>query len=364
MGALANVKNTLPAELQGVFNADDLAGDLYDGIQGGFAVISIRGSRFRIAKGGEEEVMLNEKEEPIGSLECVIVKASRNVSKIFYKAAYAEGDAESPDCWSVNGLTPDAGAELPQSKTCATCPQNVWGSKITPAGKKTKACGDNRRTAVVPLGDILNKKYDGAMMLRIPAASLADLALYGKGMAGKGFPYNAIATRIGFDTSASFPKLTFKPIRALTEEELGQVAEIAVSPTVHTILDAPVDAAPAAAEAPEPEAAVSLDFEAEVATAEATIAPSAGADIAAAAAQVEVDKKAAAAVKRKANAKAKKLAAAKAALAELEGDDDEAEPEVATTAVEPVVADAAAEPAEDAAEESLDDLLADLDSLG
>ena len=352
MSALEAVKNTLPAELQDVFNADDLAGDLYDGVQGGFAVISIRGSRFRISKGGEETVMLNENQEPIPSLECVLIKASRNVSKIYYEASYAEGDAESPDCWSVNGMTPDAGAEKPQSKTCATCPQNQWGSKITPAGKKTKACGDNRRVAVVPLGDIKNQKYDGAMMLRIPAASLADLALYGKGMASKGFPYNAIATRIGFDTSASFPKLTFKPIRALSAEELVLVAEVAVSPTVSTILEAPVDAPAPAAKAPEPEPTVSLDFEAPADDtpasaaadiAEAEVARKGMADIAEAA-----EKKAKAAAKRKATKKAKDdLAAAEAAEA--------AEEETEAVSLSPDEANA---------EESLDDLLADLDSLG
>ncbi|HAY46940.1 MAG TPA: hypothetical protein DCY55_11750, partial [Gammaproteobacteria bacterium] len=271
MGDLANIKNNLPAEIADVFNADDLAGDLYDGIQAGFAVVSIRGSRWRISKGGETEPVVNADGEPVASLECVIVKASRNVSKIFYAEAYAEGDAEAPDCWSVDGLTPDAGSGTPQSKTCATCPQNVWGSKITPAGKKTKACGDNRRIAVVPLGDILNKKYDGAMLLRVPAASLADLALYGKGMAGKGFPYNAVGTKMGFDLEASFPKLTFRPVRPLTEEQLMEVAEVSRSPQVQAILEVAAEhAAPAAAvePKPEPQAAVSLDFEEEVEIAE------------------------------------------------------------------------------------------------
>ena len=328
MGDLANVKNTLPAEMQDVFDADSLAGDLYDGVQGGFAVISIRGSRFRIAKAGEETVMLNEKDEPIGSLECVLVKASRNVSKLYYAKSFEEGDDAAPDCWSIDGITPDAGATTPQSSKCATCPQNVWGSKITPAGKKTKACGDNRRIAVVPLGDIENKQYDGAMMLRVPAASLADLALYGKGMAGKGFPYNAIGTRIGFDTSASFPKLTFKPIRPLTEAELIQVAEVAMSPTVNAILDAPpTEAAPTPEPTAEPEAAVSLDFEQEE-----------GDDVDAVTAEMEgkAPPKKKAAVKKKAAAK-------------------KPEPEP-----EPAEEEAAADPVE----ESLDDLLADLDSLG
>jgi hypothetical protein len=321
MGDLANIKNNLPAEIADVFNADDLAGDLYDGIQAGFAVVSIRGSRWRISKGGETEPVVNADGEPVASLECVIVKASRNVSKIFYAEAYAEGDAEAPDCWSVDGLTPDAGSGTPQSKTCATCPQNVWGSKITPAGKKTKACGDNRRIAVVPLGDILNKKYDGAMLLRVPAASLADLALYGKGMAGKGFPYNAVGTKMGFDLEASFPKLTFRPVRPLTEEQLMEVAEVSRSPQVQAILEVAAEhAAPAAAvePKPEPQAAVSLDFEEEVEIAEEEVA-----------------------APPKKKAATKKAATKKAAAKPVEEVEEDSEEE-----------------------SSLDDLLADLDSLG
>jgi len=340
MGDLANIKNNLPAEIADVFNADDLAGDLYDGIQAGFAVVSIRGSRWRISKGGETEPVVNADGDPVAALECVIVKASRNVSKIFYAEAYAEGDAEAPDCWSVDGITPDAGSGTPQSKTCATCKQNVWGSKITPAGKKTKACGDNRRIAVVPLGDILNKKYDGAMLLRVPAASLADLALYGKGMAGKGFPYNAVGTKMGFDLEASFPKLTFRPVRPLTEEQLMEVAEVSRSPQVQAILEVAAEhAAPATPAEPKPEPAetVSLDFEDE-----AEPAPS----------QEQVDAEAAAAETKKAPAKkaaTKKAAPKKAAKPKPEPEAEEEEAEEVVQSDE---------------ESSLDELLADLDSLG
>lgn len=154
-----------------------------------------------------------------------------------------------------------------QCETCAACPNNVWGSKISPQGKKTKLCGDNRRVAVVPLGEITNEAMGGPMLLRVPAASLADLATYGKGMAAKGFPYNAIGTRIGFDLNASYPKLTFKPIRKLSDEELAEVAAHFQGEALANILDVPQDltakAAPAAEPKPEPkpEPAVSLDFE-------------------------------------------------------------------------------------------------------
>ncbi len=267
MGDVITWKANLPAELQEAFNTEELAGDLYDGVSGGFAVVSFRGSKWRIKHGGEENPILNENEEPVASLECVLVKASKNVSKIFYAEQYEEGDDSAPDCWSIDGIKPDSASPDIQSQTCAACPNNVWGSKISPAGKKTKLCSDNRRVAVVPLGDIANEALNGPMLLRVPAASLADLATYGKGMATKGFPYNAIGTRIGFDLNASYPKLTFKPIRKLTDEELAEVAGHFSGETLGNILDVPQDLTQTAQPEvqpkpkPAPQPAVSLDFE-------------------------------------------------------------------------------------------------------
>lgn len=267
MGEIVEISKNLPAEMRDVFNPDALAGDLYDGVASGFSVVSFRGSKWRIKHNGEEELLTRDvdgEEVPIPSLEVVLIKASRNISKIYYEGNYSEGDDSPPACFSVDGIRPDVQSANPQAETCAVCKQNVWGSKISPAGKKIKACSDTRRVAVVPLGDIKNERYNGPMLLRIPAASLSDLASYGKGMAAKGFPYNAIGTRIGFDTTASYPKLTFKPIRKLTDEELLEVAEVSKSETVSSILNVAVEpGVPTTKEAPVVQEAVSFDFEEE-----------------------------------------------------------------------------------------------------
>lgn len=266
MGEVTPFKANLPAELQGAFDIDALAGDLYEGVSGGFAVVSFRGSKWRIKHGGEERPILKD-DEPVPSLECVLIKASKSVSKIFYAEGYEEGDDSAPDCWSIDGIRPDSASANIQSETCAACPNNVWGSKISPQGKKTKKCGDNRRVAVAPLGDITNEALGGPMLLRVPAASLADLATYGKGMAAKGFPYNAIGTRIGFDLDASYPKLTFRPIRKLNNDELAEVAGHFQGESLANILDVPQEIAaapaPAVKEPPKPQPAVSTEFEEE-----------------------------------------------------------------------------------------------------
>ena len=258
--------NNLPAELRDLFNVQAQAGDLSDGVTGGFSVISIRGSKWRIKHGGEEDPVLDANGEPQASLELVIVKANPHVSKIYYATAYSAGDAEQPDCFSLDGIKPDATAESKQSPGCASCPHNQWGSRITPQGKKAKACSDNRRLAVVPLNDLQNAVYGGAMLLRVPAASLGDLATYGKKMAAKGYPYNAVSTRFGFDVNASYPKLTFKAVRPLTDDELRVVATHITSERTTAVLSTLEDAAlvedaPAAAKAPSKVETVDTEFE-------------------------------------------------------------------------------------------------------
>lgn len=254
---------SLPAGVAELFDVNEIGDDLSSGVTGGFAVVSIRGSKWRIKYQGDETPVLNEDGEPVPSIEVVMLKASPNVSRIYYAKSFEEGDAEEPDCYSLDGIKPEAGCRSKQADNCAVCPRAVWGSKITPAGKKAKACQDNRRMAIVPAGDIENEVNGGAMLLRVPAASLGDLSVFGKQMKGKGYPYNAIATRIGFDMNASYPKLTFKAVRALTEDELVQVAAHLRSDRLHEILNQAHEVAAAPAAEPEEAPSVDTDFEEE-----------------------------------------------------------------------------------------------------
>lgn len=238
------------------------ADDLSAGVSGGFAVISFRASKWRVKYQGEETLLQNAAGDPIASMEVVILRANRHITKTFYEKGYTDGAVEAPDCFSLDGITPDVGAPKPQAANCASCPKNVFGSRITPAGKKAKACQDNRRVAIVPVGDIRNDAFGGPMLLRIPAASLADLSMMGKNLKARGFPYNAVSVRIGFDHEASYPKLTFKPVRPLTEDEGAMVKEMMGSDKIERILaeavendkPQPAAAAPAPVAAPKPAA--------------------------------------------------------------------------------------------------------------
>jgi hypothetical protein len=256
----------VPAALRDVMTEAD---DLSAGVTGGFAVMSFKGSRWKIKYQGEEHPILNSDGDPVASLEAVILKANPHITKNYYATGYTEGAAEAPDCFSLDGLRPDPSVEEPQADTCARCPKNVFGSRITPAGKKAKACQDNRRLAIVPAADLTNETFGGPMLLRIPAASLAELAMMGKNLKARGFPYNAVTVRIGFDIDASYPKLTFRPIRPLTDEEAVQVRELLHDDKLERILAEAVELRDAPAE---PEEKKDDLFEQPVAAAKPTAA--------------------------------------------------------------------------------------------
>jgi hypothetical protein len=242
-------KTQLPANLQGKF--DGSADDLISG-SAGFPVLSIRGSKWRVKLAGEEVPLTNaETGDPVPSLELVIIRAGKELSKNYYAKQYVEGDDSAPDCFSIDGVRPDPQAESPQCDTCAACPHNVWGSKITPQGNKTKACSDSKILAVNFTGALAEATSDddglsGPMMLRVPAASLKDLTRFAKGMKQKGFVPQQISIRVGFDMDASYPKLTFKAVRPLEQHEVNVVGELYDSERVADILHAaPVVAEPA-----------------------------------------------------------------------------------------------------------------------
>ena len=219
-----------------------LQSELGAGVTAGFAVVGYRGKVWNIKHRGEERVQLRPDDgTPKASMEFVIIKAAPNISKIYYIDGWQEGNSAPPDCWSVDGIRPDPASPKKQCTNCAGCPMNQWGSAITPAGKKAKKCTDSKRLAVVPADNIGNEQFGGPMLLRVPAASLADMASYDGNLLAKGFPYFSVATAISFDISESYPKFVFTARRPLSEDEAVKVLEMREGEQVARILSAPVE---------------------------------------------------------------------------------------------------------------------------
>lgn len=223
--------------------------ELAAGIEGSYGIMGFKGKVWSIRyRGDEKKLMRPDNDGPQNSIEVVIVASASVKSKIFYEGGYKDGAKERPDCFSNNGVTPDPGATKKQSATCAACPRNVFGSRITESGKPGKECSDSKRVAIVPLGDLENEAFGGPMLLRIPAASLQDLAAYAMKMQSFGYPYFAIGTRISFDTNEAYPKFVFKEVRALNDSEADIVLRMRKDPGVARIIAESEFAAPAQAQ--------------------------------------------------------------------------------------------------------------------
>ena len=176
--------------------------------------ISIKGGVFRLISEGKEVAAIEER-----YLDVVIVNAAGKISRTYYGEAYNPENPAPPACWSSDGDKPDASVKEPQSPTCATCPQNIKGS----GNGESRACRFSQRLAVVLANDV-----DGdVMQLTLPATSIfgkedgenRPLQAYARWLAAQSVSPDMVVTRMKFDTKSQSPKLFFKPMRWLTDEE-------------------------------------------------------------------------------------------------------------------------------------------------
>lgn len=241
----------MPAHLQNA-NVPDMHAAAQAGVQDSMAVISFKGKVWRFKYRGEETIHRDERGAADQMLDVVIVGVADAVSKIYYKDKYTEGDNAAPDCWSTNGIVPDASASNKQSETCSGCPMAEWGSAMTEDGRKKKACQDSKRLAVVPFADVENARFGGPMMLRLSPTVLAAFKQYSKQLAQHGAQFTHVVTRLAFDEQAAYPKVTFQPVGWVDAAVFPRVEEWTKSDEVARIINqeerhtAPALPAPAA----------------------------------------------------------------------------------------------------------------------
>ena len=189
--------------------------------------LSIRGGVFRNVINGKEVGELDAR-----SLNAVIVKAAP-ISRMYYEGQYVVGESSAPVCWSADINTQrasdDVAAEARQGTTCNECPQNIKGSGMG----ESKACRFQQRVALL-LADQNGKIVSRDMyMLSLPATSIfggskekMSMKAYAQHLASFQAPIASLVTEIRFDTDASTPRLCFKPVRALEEDELQLAIEV------------------------------------------------------------------------------------------------------------------------------------------
>jgi len=189
---------------------------------GGYPVISIKGKVFAVVKGGERTVLPNPKDpdSPATSIDAVIIRMNAGTAKVFYLKGYdpESSEKQKPDCYSNDGVTPASDAANAQSKKCATCAHNQFGSARMGKGK---ACADSKRLAIAT-ADQINEP----MLVRVPPASLQSLREFLKTLDNRGADYNQVLTKISFDMDAESPKLAFRPVGILDDKTYAQVTEM------------------------------------------------------------------------------------------------------------------------------------------
>lgn len=205
----------LPSFLKGV-GADELTKNLAgESAGGGMRRLSLKGKEFREMIGGKEYRVSEER-----SMNVIIVKGSPKIARTYFEGTYSEGEVKAPVCWSSDSQRPDADVKNKQSETCLNCPQHIKGS----GQGETRACRFSQRLAVVIEGEV---EKEEVYQLVLPATSIfgdevngkMPLRAYAELLKVKDLPMAAFVTELRFDSNSAVPKLFFRPIRSVTEEE-------------------------------------------------------------------------------------------------------------------------------------------------
>lgn len=214
-------KNARPAQAFQTLNpADD---NLAEGIGSSYGIIGYKGKVWSLRYRGERHNFVRPDDgSPISYIDVIILRQAHAKSKSFYeKFDQAQSEGSRPICSSLNGIVPDADAAQPQAQACAICPRNTW--KVDAQGRKGRECTDYKRLAVLLLPNqtkaVLGQALMEPVFLRVPPASLNDLAVMGETMSNQGWHYSAYITRISFDPNQAHPKMLFRPLQGLSDKE-------------------------------------------------------------------------------------------------------------------------------------------------
>lgn len=208
--------------------ADD---NLSEGIGQSYPVIGYKGKVWSFRWRGERKNFIRPDDgSPLTYIDVIILGQAKQKSKSFYKAYdpnQSEGDR--PLCSSIDGVTPDPDVVQKQADACALCPRNVVRTNPQ-TGRKGRDCTDYKRLAVLVLPGLTKSIYGEPVMepafLRVPPASLNSLAIMGDTMSGQGFHYSSFITRISFDANEAHPKMIFRPLQGLSDQEAPVILQL------------------------------------------------------------------------------------------------------------------------------------------
>lgn len=191
---------------------------------------------FRKMVGGEEMGKVK------GAVNVVIVNASPKVGRIFYAKAWSpDAEPTAPDCFSNDGVAPDAGATNPQASACNECPQNIKGSGMG----NSKACRYSRRIAMV-----LEEDFGTALEGEVYQMNLASKSLFGdsvgdkthtfenysKYLANNGKSIDHVVTQVSFNEENDNQSVLFTATRFINKNEYDVTSKVSARPEVQKMV--------------------------------------------------------------------------------------------------------------------------------
>jgi hypothetical protein len=182
--------------------------------------ISIREGAFRkVVSGRETEVLEG------GVLKIVIVKTAP-ISRMYYAGQFVSGERNAPTCWSddhASGRPSNNVSGSKQHVTCFDCKQNIKGS----GQGNSRACRFRQRIAIMLANDNSELTDDTVYQLDLPSTSIfgkdqkkMSMQEFAKYLNNNKAPIATVLVEARFDTDSNIPKLYFKAVRPLEEDEI------------------------------------------------------------------------------------------------------------------------------------------------
>jgi hypothetical protein len=177
------------------------------------SVESFRLPRTKMTAAGFE---LIEGEPVVTELEGVLIHTKK--TNVYYGKPYNPNDVGPPDCFSLDGNTPDKSIEKPVSKTCKGCPMAEFGTNSMKSGK---ACRNLK-----PIYLLLSDEAIMPRQLTVAPSSLKAANQYLMDLTERGIAYRKVKTKItAYKENAhdTYMKLKFSMGQKLDEQQVKNV---------------------------------------------------------------------------------------------------------------------------------------------
>lgn len=172
---------------------------------------SIENFKLPRAKMTPEGFELVDGEKPVMSLDGVIIHTKK--TNVYYAKAYNRDNVLPPDCFSLDGNTPDKSISNPVSESCRGCPMAEFGTNSMKSGK---ACRNLK-----PLYMLLSDEAIMPRQIVVTPASLKAANEYLLNLTERGIPYKKIKTKI--TCYKDNPKDTYVKLRFQAGAKLNEV---------------------------------------------------------------------------------------------------------------------------------------------